>query len=48
MMFHLPFVPLDGWPFGKHALPLALTIARRAGARVQLVGGSGAGVAPEH
>jgi nucleotide-binding universal stress UspA family protein len=30
-------VPLDGSPFGEHALPLALAIARRAGASVRLV-----------
>jgi nucleotide-binding universal stress UspA family protein len=30
-------VPLDGSPFGEHALPLALGIARRAGAHVRLV-----------
>src|SRR4051794_18528227 len=30
-------VPLDGEPFGEHALPLALGIARRAGARVRVV-----------
>src|SRR5262249_30206615 len=30
-------VPLDGSPFGEHALPLALGIARRSGADVRLV-----------
>jgi nucleotide-binding universal stress UspA family protein len=30
-------VPLDGSPFGEHALPLALSIARRAGAEVELI-----------
>src|SRR3954447_19608278 len=30
-------VPLDGEPFGEHALPLALGIARRAGAEVRVV-----------
>jgi len=30
-------VPLDGSPFGEHALPSALAIARRAGAEVQIV-----------
>ena len=30
-------VPLDGSPFGEHALPLALAIARRAKARLHLV-----------
>lgn len=30
-------VPLDGTAFGEHALPLALGIARRAGASVRLV-----------
>src|SRR5262245_58620128 len=30
-------VPLDGSPFGEHALPLALSLARRAGASLQLV-----------
>ncbi len=30
-------VPLDGSPFGEQALPLALSIARRAGAVLQLV-----------
>jgi nucleotide-binding universal stress UspA family protein len=30
-------VPVDGSPFGEHALPLALGIARRAGADVRVV-----------
>jgi nucleotide-binding universal stress UspA family protein len=30
-------VPLDGSPFGEQALPLALSIARRAGATIHLV-----------
>jgi nucleotide-binding universal stress UspA family protein len=30
-------VPLDGSPFGEYALPLALGIARRAGAEVELI-----------
>lgn len=30
-------VPLDGSPFGEHALPFALSIARRTGAQVRLV-----------
>jgi nucleotide-binding universal stress UspA family protein len=30
-------VPLDGSAFGEHALPLALSVARRAGAALQLV-----------
>jgi nucleotide-binding universal stress UspA family protein len=36
-MYRSIMVPLDGSPFGEHALPLALTIARRAGATVDLV-----------
>jgi len=35
-MFRSLLVPLDGSRFGEHALPLALTIARNAGAAVQL------------
>jgi nucleotide-binding universal stress UspA family protein len=35
-MFHSLLVPVDGSTFGEHALPLALSIARRAGATVQL------------
>lgn len=30
-------VPLDGSPFAEQALPLALSIAKRAGGEVQLV-----------
>lgn len=30
-------VPVDGTPFGEHALPVALGIARRAGAKVRVV-----------
>jgi len=36
MLKHL-VVPLDGSPFGEHALPLALTLARKAKATVHLV-----------
>ena len=36
-MFRSLLVPLDGSPFAEHALPLALSIARRAGAELQLV-----------
>jgi nucleotide-binding universal stress UspA family protein len=36
-MFHSILVPLDGSPFSEHALPLALTIAQRAGATIELV-----------
>jgi nucleotide-binding universal stress UspA family protein len=36
-MFHSLLVPLDGSPFGEQALPLALSIARRAGASLELV-----------
>lgn len=35
-MYHSILVPLDGSPFSEHALPLALSIARRARAQVQL------------
>lgn len=35
-MFHSPLVPVDGSIFGEHALPLALSIARRAGANIEL------------
>jgi nucleotide-binding universal stress UspA family protein len=35
--FRSLLVPVDGSPFGEHALPLALGIARRAGASVRLV-----------
>jgi nucleotide-binding universal stress UspA family protein len=36
-MIRSVLVPLDGSPFGEHALPLALAVARRAGASLQLV-----------
>jgi len=36
-MYRSLLVPLDGSPFGEHALPLALAIARRAHASIQLV-----------
>jgi nucleotide-binding universal stress UspA family protein len=36
-MFRNLLVPLDGSAFGEHALPLAITIARRAGATLQLL-----------
>jgi nucleotide-binding universal stress UspA family protein len=36
-MYRTVMVPLDGSPFGECALPLAMSIARRAGARLQLV-----------
>jgi nucleotide-binding universal stress UspA family protein len=35
-MYRTILVPLDGSPFGEHALPLALTIARRSGATLQV------------
>ena len=35
--FRSILVPVDGSPFGEHALPLALGIARRAGADVRVV-----------
>lgn len=35
-MYRSIFVPLDGSPFSEHALPFALSIARQAGAMVQL------------
>jgi nucleotide-binding universal stress UspA family protein len=35
-MYRSILVPLDGSNFGEHALPLAATIARRAGARLTL------------
>jgi nucleotide-binding universal stress UspA family protein len=35
-MYRTLVVPLDGSPFSEHALPLALGIARRAGARLVL------------
>lgn len=36
-MYRDILVPLDGSTFGEHALPLAVTIAKRAGARLQLM-----------
>jgi nucleotide-binding universal stress UspA family protein len=36
-MFRSLLVPLDGSPFGEQALPFALSVARLAGATVQLV-----------
>ncbi len=36
MLKHL-VVPLDGSPFGEHALPLATTLARKSGATLHLV-----------
>jgi nucleotide-binding universal stress UspA family protein len=35
-MYRTILVPLDGSPFGEHALPLAVSIARRSGAAIQL------------
>src|SRR5438477_9932902 len=35
-MYRSILVPLDGSPFGEHALPLALTIARRSGATLHV------------
>lgn len=36
-MLRLILVPLDGSPFGERAIPLALCVARRTGASVELV-----------
>src|SRR5215831_17058078 len=36
-MFRTVLVPLDGTPFGEHALPLAVSVARRTGAALHLV-----------
>jgi nucleotide-binding universal stress UspA family protein len=36
-MFKTIIVPLDGYAFGEHALPLAVSIARRAEASIRLV-----------
>ncbi len=36
-MFHSILVPLDGSSFGEQALPLALSIARRSGAAIELM-----------
>jgi nucleotide-binding universal stress UspA family protein len=35
-MYRSLLVPLDGSPFGEHALPVALSLARRAGATLHL------------
>jgi nucleotide-binding universal stress UspA family protein len=35
-MYHSVMVPLDGSPFGEHALPYALNIARQTGAQLHL------------
>jgi nucleotide-binding universal stress UspA family protein len=37
VMYRTILVPLDGSPFGEHALPLALALARRTGATLHLV-----------
>ncbi len=36
-MYRTILVPLDGSPFAEHALPVALSLARRAGAKLLLV-----------
>ena len=36
-MIRSVLVPLDGSPFGEHALPLAVSVARRAGATLRLL-----------
>jgi nucleotide-binding universal stress UspA family protein len=36
-MFHTILTPLDGSTFGEHALPMALSIARRSGAALRLL-----------
>ena len=36
-MYSSLLVPLDGSDFGEHALPLALSLARRLGAALQVV-----------
>jgi nucleotide-binding universal stress UspA family protein len=36
-MVHTIVVPLDASPFGERALPYALSLARRAGAALELV-----------
>jgi len=36
-MFRTILIPLDGSPFGEQALPMALTIARRAGAALEVI-----------
>jgi nucleotide-binding universal stress UspA family protein len=35
-MYHSIMVPLDGSPFGEHALPYALNIGRPTGAQLHL------------
>jgi nucleotide-binding universal stress UspA family protein len=35
-MYRSILVPLDGSAFGEHALPFALSLARRAGAQLHL------------
>src|SRR5690348_12241411 len=37
LMYRSLLVPLDGSDFGEHALPLALSLARRLGAALQVV-----------
>ncbi len=46
-MFRSILVPLDGSPFGEHALPLALTVASRSGAAI-CVGHAHASEDPRH
>jgi nucleotide-binding universal stress UspA family protein len=36
-MFHSLLIALDGTPFGENALPLAISVARRSGAKLELV-----------
>src|SRR5437764_3072546 len=36
-MYRTILVPLDGSPFAEHALPVALSIARRTGATLELM-----------
>jgi len=36
-MFHTILTPLDGSILGEHAIPLALSIARRSGASLKLL-----------
>jgi hypothetical protein len=43
-MFHTIFVPLDGSPFAEQALPYALSLGRRADARLELVRARGRGL----
>jgi nucleotide-binding universal stress UspA family protein len=37
IMFHSILVPRDGFAFGEHALPMAMSLARRANASVELL-----------